>query len=109
MVSALLTITKGEGHGLVPTVGQRSIPPPVSMLYCVVRFIVFAFVTFRGFVAGADAYDAVHQSTLRFLLLQVVVLSNAVDQVADLNGFPGEGHVGCAFGKLLDLVHFIKF
>lgn len=73
------------------------------------HFIVFAFITFGGFIAGADADDAVHQPTLGLLLLQVVVVCDAVDEVADLVGLPRERQVGRAFGQLLDLVQFIKF
>lgn len=104
-ISGCLTVRKGEGHGLVPAVGQRSVPPPVHLLHS----IVFALIAFGGLVAGADADDAVHQPTLGLLLLQVVVVRDAVDQVADLVRLARERQVGRAFGQLLDLVQFIKF
>lgn len=56
----------------------------------------------------ADADDAVHQLALGLLLLQVVVLGDAVDELADLVGLAGERGVGGALGQLVDLVQGVK-
>lgn len=49
-----------------------------------------------------------HQLALGLLLLQVVVLSDAVDELADLVGLAGEGGVGGALGQLVDLMQGVK-
>lgn len=56
----------------------------------------------------ADANDSVHQLALGLLLLQVVVLGNAVDELTDLVGLAGERGVRGALGKLVDLVQGVK-
>lgn len=53
---------------------------------------------------GADADDASDQPALGILLIQVVVLSYAVDEVRDLVGLLQEDGVRGALGQLVDLV-----
>lgn len=49
-----------------------------------------------------------HQLALGLLLFQVVVLRNAVDELADLVGLAGEGGVGGALGQLVDLMQRVE-
>lgn len=49
-----------------------------------------------------------HQLALSLLLFQVVVLGNAVDELADLVGLAGEGRVGGALGQLVDLMQRVE-
>lgn len=59
-------------------------------------------------LSGADADDPVHQLALGLLLLQVVVLSDAVDELADLVGLAGERGVRGALGQLVNLVQGVE-
>lgn len=100
----ILTITAHEGvcHGLVATVGEGPVPPAVMMLPGrQVTLVPFA-------LPRADADDPVHQLALGLLLLQVVVLSDAVDELADLVGLAGEGGIGGALGQLVNLMQGVK-
>lgn len=106
-----LTGAEGKGHGFMSAVRQCPIPPPIWLQQCILGFAVFAFTAFRSLrlvFARADAYDAVYKPALGLLLLQVVVLRNAVDQVADLVGLAWEWQVWGTLGQLFDLVQFIK-
>lgn len=59
-------------------------------------------------LSGADADDPVHQLALGLLFLQVVVLSDAVDELADLIGLARERRVRGALGQLVDLVQGVE-
>lgn len=100
----VLTVTahEGVGHGLVAAVGQSPVTPAVGTLSCgLVALVPLA-------LPRADANDTVHQLALGLLLLQVVVLSDAVDELADLVGLAGERGVGRALGQLVDLVQGVQ-
>ncbi len=100
----ILTVTAHEsvGHGLVAAVGESPVVPPVGTLP---RRLV-ALVPLP--LSRADADDSVHQLALGLLLLQVVVLSDAVDELADLVGLAGERGVGRALGQLVNLVQGVQ-
>lgn len=59
-------------------------------------------------LSSADADDPVHQLALCLLLLQVVVLGNAVDELTDLIGLAGERRVRGALSQLVNLVQGVK-
>ena len=100
----VLTVTAHErvGHGLVAAVREGPVAPPVRTLpRRLVALVPLA-------LPRTDADDAVHQLALGLLLLQVVVLSDAVDELADLVGLAGERGVGSALGQLVDLVQGVE-
>lgn len=99
---SILTVTEGVGHGLVPTVWQGPVAPAVGPLSS--RLIALV----SPALPGADADDPVHQLALGLLLFQVVVLGDAVDELADLVGLAGEGRVGGALGQLVDLMQRVE-
>lgn len=104
MIRLDLTVTahEGVGHGLVAAVREGPVAPPVRTLSCRLMALVSLA------LPGADADDSVHQLALGLLLLQVVVLSDAVDELADLVGLAGERGVGGALGQLVNLVQGVK-
>lgn len=102
MFDLTVTAQEGVGHGLIAAVRQGPVTPPVRTLS---RRLV-ALVSLA--LPGADADDSVHQLALGLLLLQVVVLSDAVDELTDLVGLAGERGVRGAFGQLVNLVQGIK-
>ena len=93
---------EGVGHGLVAAVREGPVAPPIRTL----PRGLMALVPLA--LARADADDPVHQLALGLLLLQVVVLSDAVDELADLDGLAGEGRVRGALGQLVDLVQGVQ-
>lgn len=104
MLSDILTVTayEGVGHGLVAAVRKSPVAPPIRTL----SGGLMALVSLA--LSRADAYDPVHQLALGLLLLQVVILGDAVDELADLVGLAGERRVGGALGQLVDLVQGVK-
>ncbi len=104
MLHDTLTVTADEsvGHGLVAAVRQSPVTPPVWTLSCGLMALVSLA------LPRADADDAVHKLALGLLLLQVVVLGDAVDELTDLIGLAGERGVRGALGQLIDLVQGIK-
>lgn len=105
IVSSLyLTVAAHEsvGHGLIATVREGPVAPPIRTLHRRLGVLVpFA-------LSCADADDAMHQLALCLLLLQVVVLGDAVDELADLIGLTGEGGVRCALGQLVNLMKGVE-
>lgn len=100
----ILTVTahEGVGHGLVAAVRESPVTPPIGTLpRRLVTLIPLA-------LPGADPDDPMHQLALGLLLLQVVILSDAVDEVADLIGLAGERRIRGALGQLVDLVEGVK-
>lgn len=103
-----LTVAADEGHSFIAAVGEKgsiaaspgvgvgggSPNPRLAPVLLV--------------LAGADADDAMHQSALGLALLQVEVLGDAVNELADLVGLAGEGGVGGAAGQLVDLVQSVQ-
>lgn len=103
---SVLTVTADEGHGFIAAVGWKSSiatsangsgrsPPSLQTSVLLV-------------LAGADANDAMHQPALGLALLQVKVLGNTVDELADLVSLAGEGGVRGAAGQLVDLVQGVQ-
>lgn len=96
----ILADDHGLQHGLVPTV-RRVAPAGLVLVALAARE---GDVWPHPALAGADADDAPHQPALGVLLVQVVVLSDAVDEVRDLVGLLQEDGVRGALGQLVDLV-----
>lgn len=91
-----LTVAKRGGHGLIAAVWES----PITSTVWTSRMGALVLLA----LPCADADDPVHQLALSLLLLKVVVLGNAVDELADFVGLARERGVGGALGQLVDLV-----
>lgn len=112
MKLSVLTVAADEGHSFIAAVGGKgsiAAPPGVGVGVGVGGWSPpHRLAPVLLVLAGADPNDAMHQPALGLALLQVEVLGDAVDELADLVGLAGEGGVGGAAGQLVDLVQGIQ-